>query len=126
MNAAYSLVSPTVPLWIYGKDVPQRVIDNTEIASMVADALKVDLEQLTDDLFVDLDSTQLDYQVDLSNERDRIVRVGDAVIPVGKDLMRWNGEEIPLPALTIYAPNTNKVYLSREAVRLLAQGNRQR
>lgn len=119
MSAVFSLVLPTVPLWMYGKDAPQHVIDNTEIATMVADALKVDLEKLTDDLFLDLDSTQLDYQIDLSNDGDRIVRVGDAIIPVGKDLMRWNGEEIRLPGLTIYAPKTNKVYLSREAVRLL-------
>lgn len=43
-----------------------------------------------------------DNQIDLSNDWDPIVRVGDATIPVGKDLMRWNGEEIRLPALTIY------------------------
>lgn len=56
-----SLVSPTVPLWTFGENAPQRVIDNIDIVSMVAGTLKVDLEKLTDDLFVDLDTTQLDF-----------------------------------------------------------------
>ncbi|WP_321372386.1 alkaline phosphatase [uncultured Desulfuromusa sp.] len=106
----------TVPLWMTGKQAPARVIDNTELAYIAADAIGVDLAKTTDDLYVDLSTVTASFDVDLEYD---IIDVAGAQLPIGRDYMIKNGREIPLPGVTVYAPATGKVYVSKEAIRKL-------
>jgi alkaline phosphatase len=87
---------------------------------MVADALRVDLNKATKRLFVDLSSTSLDYNVNLSNRSNPVVEISDkAVLPIGKDYLIVDNETVLVPGLTVYAPKTGKVYVSQRAVEIL-------
>lgn len=88
---------------------------------MVAEILNVDLDELTEKLFVDLDTTQIEYVVNLDNKTNPMIEAGGAIIPIGKDFMVIDGQRISLSGVTVYAPMTSKVYLSSEAVDRLSK-----
>ena len=117
----------TVPLWIYGLDAPVGTIDNTNLALMAAEALGVDLEETTRTLYVDLDTVTNDYVIegDPTNTDDYgmvenpVLKVKGAELPISKDFMVYKGRTIRLPGVTVYAPHTDKVYVSRKALKVL-------
>ncbi|SDM55085.1 alkaline phosphatase [Geoalkalibacter ferrihydriticus] len=109
----------TVPLWMVGTPAPSRVIDNTELAYIAANAIGVDLDRTTQELFVDLDEVTSNYTIDTRDPANPVVMVGGAALPVSKDYMIKNNEIIQLPGLTVYAPVTGKVYVSRQAIKEL-------
>lgn len=109
----------TTPLWVYGASAPDHVIENTDLASMVAAAMGVDLKYIAQQLFIDLDTTTLEYQVNLSNSRDPVVEFDGAILPIGKNYMVLDSESVMLPGLTVYAPMTGKVYISQTAIGML-------
>ena len=104
----------TVPVWMTGCNAPARVIDNTELATMAAKAIGVNLNQTTANLFVDLDTVTTDYVI----END-VLYVAGAELPLGADYMVKCNRTIMLPGVTVYAPMTGKVYLSKKAIRML-------
>lgn len=106
----------TVPLWMSGKQAPAQVIDNTELAYIAADAIGVDLAKTTDKLYVDLSTVTTSFDVDLEYD---VIDVAGAELPIGRDYMIKNGKEIQLPGVTVYAPATGKVYVSKTAIREL-------
>jgi alkaline phosphatase len=109
----------TTPLWVYGASAPDHVIENTDLAWMVAAAMGFDLNDISLQLFVDLDTTTLEYQVNLNNSRDPFVEFDGAILPIGKNYMVLDSETIMLPGLTVYAPMTGKVYISQVAIGML-------
>jgi len=106
------------PVWFYGMDAPGRLIDNSDLAWMVAEALGLDLDRATEHLFVDLDTAGLAYALNLTNSANpHVTTCGDSVVfPIGKDYMLLDGEEMALPGVAVYAPVTGKVYVSSEAI----------
>lgn len=117
----------TVPLWMYGSPAPAHVVDNTDLATMAADAIKVDLEKTTNDLFIDLDEVTTDYTVDTTTDPENpVVKIGKVELPVSKDYMIQDGEMVQLPGLTVYAPATGKVYLSQKAILQLKLAKKKR
>jgi alkaline phosphatase len=113
----------TTPLWVYGASAPDHVIENTDLAWMVAAAMGVDLQGISHQLFVDLDTTTLEYQVNLNNSRDPVVEFDGAILPIGKDYIVLDSEIVMLPGLTVYAPMTGKVYISQTAIGILQEFN---
>jgi alkaline phosphatase len=113
----------TVPVWIHGADAPVGIIDNTELALMAAGAMNVDLEKISDFLYVDLGEAGIDFSIDNSDPANPVVVVDGATLPVSKDYMtvekRWRTITYKLPGLTVYAPATEKVYVSQRALRIL-------
>jgi alkaline phosphatase len=120
----------TVPFWATTNfGAPANVIDNTDLAKIAAEAINVDLKKTTNKLYVDLDETGVDYSVDTSDQENPIVKIGEWELPVNKDYMVKTLEidknrktvvktvTVQLPGLTVYAPETNKVYLSKMALR---------
>ena len=106
----------TVPLWIYGADAPVGIIDNTELATIAAGAMRINLDRMTDRLYRDLSTMTDDYVVDTTDPENPVVKIGNAELPVNKDYMIRRGRTIQLPGLTVYAPATDKVYLSKKAL----------
>lgn len=112
----------TVPLWMTGNTAPTRVIDNTELAYIAADAINVDLKKTTENLYVDLDTITQDYEIDYSV--NPVLRVNGAELPISKDYMiNKKGSTIMLPGVTVLAtqatdddPDDDKIYISKKAL----------
>jgi alkaline phosphatase len=114
----------TVPVWLHGADAPVGTIDNTELALMAAGAMNVDLEKISDFLYVDLEEAGVDFSIDATTDpANPVVIAGGATLPVSKDYMivkkRWRTIAYKLPGLTVHAPETGKVYVSQRALRIL-------
>jgi alkaline phosphatase len=113
----------TVPVWVYGADAPVGTIDNTELALMAAAAMNVDLGKISDRLYVDLEEAGVAFSIDESDPANPVVIAGGARLPVSKDYMvvkkRWRTIAYKLPGLTVHAPETGKVYVSKRALRIL-------
>jgi alkaline phosphatase len=116
----------TVPVWVYGGDAPDGVIDNTELAHLAADALGVSLSNATKRLYMDLDDITTNYQIVGDPEigsygqlNNLVLEVAGAEIPLGKDHMIFQGKNRKLPGVAVYAPETGKVYVSKWALRIL-------
>ena len=110
----------TVPVWVHGAAAPVGTIDNTDLALIAADVMGADLDSITHGLYVDLDEVSDDYAIDKTDPENPVIMVGNAKLPVSKDYMiNQKGREIQLPGLTVYAPMTEKVYISKKAAMML-------
>jgi alkaline phosphatase len=113
----------TVPLWMHGGEAPIGIIDNTELATIAADAMGVRLDRVSDRLYVDLDDVTSDYEIvgdpeigDYGLLNNLVLKVAGAELPISKDYMVYKGKTIQLPGVTVYAPATDKVYVSKKAL----------
>ena len=110
----------TVPLWMMGETAPVGVIDNTELAYIAAEAIDIDLDKTTRKLYMDLDTVTSNYVIDTETDPlNPVLSVAGARLPISKDYMIKDGRTIRLPGLTVYAPETGKVYVSQKALRKL-------
>ncbi|MFW6245522.1 MAG: alkaline phosphatase [Fibrobacterota bacterium] len=106
----------TVPLWAYGPGAPVGLFDNTDLARIKASAFGVDLDDLTDELYMDVSQLTDDFTIDTTTPGDWFLQLGDDKrIALNKDYMELNGSKIMLPSLSVYSPMTNKAYISEEA-----------
>jgi len=119
-----------VPLWAYGPDHPSGYLDNTEIAEYVAEELDFDLDETNKCLFVEVGKVfskdngdrQLDeneYLLDMTNSSNPVLRIGDAELPVSKNLLIKDGVTHELKGIVVYAPVTGKVYIPDEVLSLV-------
>jgi alkaline phosphatase len=112
----------TVPLWMHGAMAPAGTIDNTDLAKMAAEYMGVNLKGVTRRLYADV-SEHTTYNIDWSDPANPELVIGPWYIPISKDYMykiRPNGNmgrTIPLPGVAVHAPMTDKVYVSKKALR---------
>ncbi len=111
-----------VPLWSYGPNRPVGLHDNTELSKIVADAFGFSLDKLNDRLFVEAGKAFTFCQLDKTDKKNPVLKVGKAELPCSKNILRKDGRETLLEGLVVYAPKTDKVYVPRHAVRLLNGG----
>lgn len=109
----------TVPVWVHGGDAPVGTIDNTDLAKIAADAIDTDLDRVSGTLYVELGEVTTDYTIVDDGLGNLTLNVNDAELPISKDYMTYKGRTIQLPGLTVYAPTTDKVYVSKKALRIL-------
>ncbi|MDI9395421.1 MAG: alkaline phosphatase [Euryarchaeota archaeon] len=119
-----------VPLWAYGPDCPAGYIDNTEIAGYVAKKLGFDLNKTNSDLFVEVEEVfsrddgdgklnESEYLLDTTNSSNPVLKIGDAELPISKNVLIKGGVTYELNGIVVYAPVTGKVYIPTEALSLL-------
>lgn len=107
----------TVPLWAYGAGTPGGLVDNTELAEIVADSMGTSLNRTTKRLFVDLDDVNVSWELDVTTDpANPVLKIGGAEIPISKDYMTVNGRTVKLPGVAVHAPMTGKVYVSLKAL----------
>jgi alkaline phosphatase len=112
--------------YYYGLKKPMGLIENTDIAHMSANFMNVDLRNVDQKLFVLADqlfgrigaTTSID-----STDPNNMALVVEknyvkATIPFSKDLLICNGAPYQMPGITVYAPNTKKVYVPEAAMQL--------
>jgi len=119
-----------VPLWAYGHGHPAGYMDNTEIAECIAKELGFDLNKTNSCLFVEageffsrdngdgkLDKNE--YLLDMTNSSNPVLRIGDAELPVSKNILVKDGVTHELKGIVVYAPVTDKVYIPSDALSLI-------
>jgi alkaline phosphatase len=109
-----------VPIWAYGPGEPVGTLDNTQVAGSTAAALGVSLDETQLVLFQDLAGFS-GYSLDWTDPENPVVTVGPCKLPVSKDVMTVDGisDPIQLPGLTVYAPETGRVYVSLPAIAMI-------
>ncbi|MFZ2497224.1 alkaline phosphatase [Methanosarcina sp.] len=119
-----------VPLWAYGPDYPAGHIDNTEIAGYIAKELGFGLNETNSCLFIEVGEffsrdngdgkrDENEYLLDTTNTSNPVLRIGDAELPVSKNILIKDGVTYELEGIVVYAPVTGKVYIPFEALSLI-------
>ena len=102
---------------MYGMDAPKHLAANVDLAVMAADAFGLNLKDLTQTLYYDLDKTGLDYKVFTSDPTDPHAIIEGYKFPLGRNYFMIDTTRVMLPSVTIYAPMTGKLYVSIEAIK---------
>jgi alkaline phosphatase len=97
-------------------EAPKGVIRNVDVGLMLADALGGGLTKLNRELFVDLNTTSLKWSVDISDETNPFALIEGFTFPINTDYFMNNDVRMMLPGLTVYAPQTGKLYVSQKAI----------
>ncbi|SFM50790.1 Alkaline phosphatase [Methanolobus profundi] len=120
-----------VPLWSYGPNRPIGLFDNTEMATYVADAFGFELDDVSDELFVDVEEAFPGmWEIDTTDAANPVLVITYeekvAELPVNKDVMTIDdGEEIDLEGVVVYAPKADdgngKIFIPQDAVDALKE-----
>lgn len=119
-----------VPLWTYGPDRPVGHMDNTEIASNIAEKMWLDLNETGKRLFVNVGEVysrdngdgkidKNEYLVDFTNSSNPVLKIGNAELPVSKNILVKDGVTHELKGIVVYVPETGKVYVPEEVLSLV-------
>lgn len=117
-------------VYYYGINTPMGMIDNTDIARMTADYMKFDLSKIDQKLFVPahelFGKIGATTQIDSSDPNNKVLVVKKdngkkpvtAMMPFSKDILICKDMPNQMPGITVYAPNTGKVYVPEAALQL--------
>jgi alkaline phosphatase len=108
-----------VPLWAYGPNRPVGLYDNTELAEITAAALGFNLDKINKELFVEVGEVFPDYTLDKSDTANPVLKIKSFKLPINKNFLIGDEKTQELNGIVVYAPKTNKVYIPREAVRII-------
>lgn len=119
-----------VPLWDYGPDRLTGHVDNTEIARYIAKEMGFDLNETNSCLFVEVGDVfskdngdgKLDkneYMINMTNSSNPVLRIGNAELPVDKNILVKDGVTHELDGIVVYSPVTGKVYIPAEVISLI-------
>ncbi|MBD3346877.1 MAG: alkaline phosphatase, partial [Chitinivibrionales bacterium] len=109
-----------VPVWAYGKGSGAftKLLDNTDLAKKIARKMGCNLRRTTKDLFVEV-SSRPDYELDETDPANPVVKIGDAQLPVSKDLVMVGGSTYQLNGIVVHAPMTGKTYIPKQALDII-------
>jgi len=108
-----------VPLWSFGPQRPCGLYNNTELAKMIADVLGFDLKYIEKLLFVEVGSVFKEYNIDKSDPKNPVLKIGKAQLPINKDLIYMNGKMTNLNGIVFYSPHTQKSYIPLKAIKII-------
>jgi alkaline phosphatase len=117
-----------VPVWAYGPCAPEGMLANTDMADVVADAFGINLLAENLRLFVDLDYLVTDWTLDETDPSNPVARLegarATAELPCSKDLLTITTtagatRTYNLEGVVVHAPATSRVYVPRQAVRIM-------
>lgn len=105
-------------------------MDNTEIAGYIAKESGFDLNKTNSRLFVEADEIfskdngdgKLDkneYFLDKADSSNPVLKIGDAELPVNKNILVKDGVTHELEGIVVYAPITDKVFIPSEVLPLV-------
>jgi alkaline phosphatase len=103
----------TVPVWMHPVPAPTGVMDNTDLAKIAAQYVGVNLDKVTDWLYVDAAGT-----IDETDPENPVLVMGNAAFPISKDYMMCGDRTFPLPGVTVHAPMTGRTYVSKRGLNL--------
>lgn len=118
--------------YYYGIDRPFTLLENTDIAKIMANAMGFDLVTINNRLFVEAGEAFIGTGAEISfdradakNQKLIIKKPGKrAEIPLSTNSMKIAGKRKAfhtLEGIAVFAPNTGKAYIPRQAVKLFDQ-----
>ncbi len=123
-----------VPLWAYGPDKPTGLLENTELATCVADAFGFDLEDVNEELFVEIRDAfdEEEWSLDATDPANPVIVIDNgeviAELPVSKDILMIDGAEYDLNGIVVAVPmadgneelsEDDEFYIPQEALDLI-------
>ena len=108
-----------VPLWAYGPNRPVGLCDNTDLAKITAGALGFNLDEVSKELFAEVEKIFPDYGLDMSDSANPVLRIDSFELSIDKNILMVGGEVHELNGIVVYAPMTEKVYIPMDAVRII-------
>jgi alkaline phosphatase len=114
-----------VPLFAYGPGRPAGLLENLEIGRHIAKSLGQDLDKVNQRLFVEAKGAFADGKValDASDKQNPVVQIDvsgkTARLPVNRNLLLMDGKTTELEGVVVYAPDTGKMYIPEQAVKLI-------
>jgi alkaline phosphatase len=113
-------------LYAYGLNRPIGLIENTDIAHIIAKAMDFELADIDRELFVDAEEAFGKIGANVRTEKgdpaNRLLIIEKkgryAEMPFSKDIIRIgpNQKEYRLQGVTVFSPRTRKVYIPQQAV----------
>ena len=118
-----------VMLYAYGPNKPSGLIENTRLATLCAESMGFNLDEVDQRLYVEATSLFAPLGASISLETNEladptlVVRRGakEARLPCSTDLLLYGDKTYQLDGITVYAPNTGRTYVSRQAAEILAK-----
>ena len=116
-------------MFCYGLNRVPQTIDNTDIAHLCAGALGFSLNDVTETLFADAavlftDATITIDTAGVAMSKGHLIVQKDekrAVFPFFKNIMVIDQDTVALQGITVYSLYANRVFLPRQAAKLLAK-----
>jgi alkaline phosphatase len=110
-----------VPLFACGPGHPVGLVDAPDLGRKMAEAMGLDLDRLTQRLFLDAGPAFPKGKVTVVTDGDNLVvkiTLPDktAELPVNKNILMTDGRSEELEGVVVYAPNTGKAYIPSQAV----------
>ena len=107
-------------MWVHGMNPTTGVITNTDVGLLVGEELG-GLEDI-EDLYIDLDITGLDYSVHVDNITNPFATVEGHMFPLNTDYAMSGNQRVYFPGISVYAPQTDKLYLCKAAIEWAISG----
>ena len=122
-----------VPLWSYGPDRPIGLLDNTDLATCVADAFGFKLDDVSEELFVEVDAAFPGiWSLDLTDSKNPVLVIERrgvvAELPINKDILTIDDTEYNLEGIVVAVPmadgnsaltDDDEFYIPQEAVEII-------
>jgi alkaline phosphatase len=116
-------------LFAYGPNRPIGIIENTEIAFITAENLDFSLAEIDNKLYNEVDafakSIQAVASLDKTDEKNPVLVItkGENFVrmALSKDELIWKTSMYKTKGLTIYAPKTNKIYITQYSMDLISR-----
>jgi alkaline phosphatase len=113
-------------LYAYGLNKPLGLIENKQLAYICANNLGYDLDKADSKLFVEASSAfkaiGATVRIDKTDPTNMVLVIEKGLnrgqMPFSKNNITLNDKKYEMTGITVYAPNTEKVYIPQEAVTL--------
>lgn len=113
------------PVYAWGPGRPlDGTMDNTDMVNHLFKLWGVNAVQLNKKLYVNAMDLFPNAAIDLTDPANPVLQIDEWSLPTSKDLLINNrtGKVKELKGLVVYAPVTNRVYIPRQAVRMIDPG----
>ena len=113
-------------LYTFGPGKYSGTLDNTELAVIQEKALGTNLEEVDRKIYQEAAKRLPSYQISVDTQQGQTVLTvskngKQAILPCSTDILKMDGKEYYLSSLTLYAKETNRVYISEEAAQKIRQ-----
>ena len=110
-----------VPVWTYGvqSNLFEKTIDNTDLAKKVAEILKINLSEISKNLFNDIKVTFPDAVITDTPGNATCELIPGVKIYEGKDIISIKGKDHELKGICVHAPKINTFFIPKEAFTII-------
>ncbi|MCX7884517.1 MAG: alkaline phosphatase [Caloramator sp.] len=116
-----------VALYAYGPYAPKGLVENTDLANIMAKAMGFDLKDVNDELFVDIEEG-INYipnataELDTTDAANPVLEITKgnitAQLPINTNILKIGNKHYNLKGITVLSKN-NRIYVSEDALDII-------